>query len=193
MAENERPLPRPPKTPFGKHQPGSEERGQQLIADRMAEAAALGKLDEYLERELPHSEQARALAKMMMGITGMMPGSAPSAPERMQTGPEPEGREAVSAPPEDVIRAVEGADVKGLMDILRREHQKRSPGAETAGVTDTAEAPAAQTVRQRQPAIDKELIDALISIASDNSVTLDWIILRAIKVYVEEYKKTGKL
>jgi hypothetical protein len=41
--------------------------------------------------------------------------------------------------------------------------------------------------------IDKELIDALVRIAADNSVTLDWIIFRAVKVYVEEYRKTGKL
>jgi hypothetical protein len=37
------------------------------------------------------------------------------------------------------------------------------------------------------------LIDALIQIARDNSVTVDWLILRAIKVYVHEYQKTGKL
>ena len=43
------------------------------------------------------------------------------------------------------------------------------------------------------PAIDKELIEALVQIANDNSVTLDWIILRAIKVYVQEYQRTGKL
>ena len=45
----------------------------------------------------------------------------------------------------------------------------------------------------QQPAIDKEMIDALVQIASENSVTVDWIILRAIKLYVQEYQKTGKL
>jgi hypothetical protein len=74
------------------------------------------------------------------------------------------------------------------MDLLRREHQKRMPGAEAGPVE---EAPAAHPADQ--PAIDKDIIDALIRIASDNSVTLDWIILRAIRVYVEEYRKTGKL
>jgi len=33
----------------------------------------------------------------------------------------------------------------------------------------------------------------MIQIAKDNSVTMDWIILRAIKVYVQEYLKNGKL
>ncbi len=42
-------------------------------------------------------------------------------------------------------------------------------------------------------AVDKELIDALVRIVQDISVALDGIILRAIKVYVQEYQKTGKL
>jgi hypothetical protein len=58
------------------------------------------------------------------------------------------------------------------------------PGAETSPEEEVA-AP--------HPAIDKDVIDALIQIASDNSVTLDWIILRAIKLYVQEYQKTGRL
>ena len=41
--------------------------------------------------------------------------------------------------------------------------------------------------------IDKELIDAMIEIAKKNSVTMDWMIFRAIKVYAEVYRKTGKL
>ncbi len=44
-----------------------------------------------------------------------------------------------------------------------------------------------------QPMIDKELIDALIKIAGENSVTLDWMILRAIRLYVQDYEKTGRL
>jgi len=33
----------------------------------------------------------------------------------------------------------------------------------------------------------------LLQIAEDNSVSVDWLILRAIKVYVQEYQKTGRL
>jgi hypothetical protein len=62
------------------------------------------------------------------------------------------------------------------------------PGIETKSEEKPAAAPP-----DDQPTIDKELIDALIQIAKDNSVNMDWIILRAIKVYVEEYQKTGKL
>jgi len=80
--------------------------------------------------------------------------------------------------------------VKGLMDILRQEHMKRSPEAAVAGTAETGAMPAQPA---GMPTIDKELIDAMIHIAQDNSVTVDWIILRAIKVYVEEYLKNGKL
>ena len=87
-------------------------------------------------------------------------------------------------------KAIESGDVKGLKDILRREYLKRTPGAET-GMTEEAAQPQPQA--SGMPAIDKELIDAMIQIAKDNSVTMDWMILRAIKVYIDEYRKTGKL
>jgi len=35
------------------------------------------------------------------------------------------------------------------------------------------------------------MIDAMIEIAKENSFTMDWMILRAIKVYVEEYRRRG--
>ncbi len=192
MAKNERPLPKPPRTPFGKGRSGPESGGQGLLADKMAEAAALGKLDEYLAQELPDNEQARALAKMMMGMTGMMPGN--TQPEQMmpQQAAGPDEGQTAEVPPE-VIRAVQGGDVAGLMALLRREHQRLSPGAAPAPEAEEQKASPPSPSGQPAPAIDKELIDALIRIASDNSVTLDWIILRAIKVYVEEYRKTGKL
>ncbi len=192
MTENERPLPRPPKTPFRKRRPGEDESGQELMADKMAEAAAQGKLDEYLERELPDSKEARALARMMMGMTGMMPaGTTPLKPgQEIAEGP---AREPAADVSPDVMKAVHGGDVKGLMDILRREHGKRSPGAEAGRPPTETTVPPAEPGGQPQQAIDKELIDALIRIAADNSVTLDWIILRAIKVYVEEYRRTGRL
>jgi hypothetical protein len=160
----------------------------------MAEAAIQGKLDEFLRAELPDSEQARALAKMMMGMTGMMPADVPIAQREETPGERATERRALSMPPEEVLKAVQGGDVKGLMDLLRQEHQRRSPGGQTPEAE--AAAPATEAAAQQpsgQPVIDKELIDAMIQIAKDNSVTMDWIILRAVKVYVEEYRKTGKL
>jgi hypothetical protein len=193
MADQEKPLPKPPKQAFGFQKPAQDQVGQELLADRMAAAAAVGKLEEFLKENMPDSEHAQALAKMMMGMTGMMPTGGMTAP--MPPIQPPAAKEGSAADiPEDVFKAVQGGDVKGLMDLLRKEHQKRSPGDQTAEAEKPA--PREETLTQQptgQPMIDKELIDALVRIAADNSVTLDWIILRAVKVYVEEYRKTGKL
>jgi hypothetical protein len=199
MANKDKPLPKPPNKAFGNKKRFEEEDDQStLIADRMAAAMAEGKLDEFIKQELPDNEYARNLVSMMMGMTGMLPmGGGPAvspspAPEALEkTGAGPEERISPAAEvPEDVRKAIESGDVKGLKDILRREYLKRTPGAEP-GISEEAAQP--QTQASGLPAIDKDVIDAMIQIAKDNSVTMDWMILRAIKVYVEEYRKTGKL
>ena len=195
MSKKEKHLPTPPHKPFGTRRKfEGEEEHAELTADRLAQAAAEGKLDEFLKKEMPDNEYARNLANMMMGMTGMMPGAGalasspgPEIKEQPLSSESPASAEEV---PEEVRKAVQGGDVKGLMEMLRREHQKRMPGA------DTETKPAEEAAPQQpvdQPGIDKDLIDALIQIAKGNSVSLDWIVLRAIKVYVEEYRKTGKL
>ena len=200
MPRKDRPLPKPPKTPFGRARASSEQAPDGLLSDRMAEAAVQGKLDDFLRTELPDSEEARNLAKMMMGMSGMMPEGArvPAAtgPGELSAEMLPQGDvpSKTGQVPDEVASMVQSGDVKGLMDMLRREHQKRSPGSELTGAADTVQGrePAAPQT-SGMPAIDKELVDAMIKIARDNSVSADWIILRAIKVYVEEYQRTGKL
>jgi len=201
MSQNEKPLPKPPSTPFTRKRAGQHNDEQEpLTADRMAQAMAEGKLDEFLQQEMPDNEAARKMATMMMGMTGMMsmggPPMAPPSPAQQQPSPAPDmnATEQISPPgevPEDVRKAIESGDVKGLKELLRREYLKRTPGA----TFDTNEAAAAPPppLASGMPAIDKELIDAMIQIAKDNSVTMDWMILRAIKVYVEEYRKSGRL
>lgn len=201
MSQNEKPLPKPPSTPFTRKRAGQHDEEQEpLTADRMAQAMAEGKLDEFLQQEMPDNEAARKMATMMMGMTGMMPMGgppmAPPSPAQEQPSPAPDmnAAEQIAPPgevPEDVRKAIESGDVKGLKELLRREYLKRTPGA----TFDTGEEAAAPPPPQPSgmPVIDKELIDAMIEIAKENSVTMDWMILRAIKVYVEEYRKTGKL
>jgi hypothetical protein len=201
MSQNEKPLPKPSSTPFTRKKSGEQREEQEpLTADRMAEAIAQGTLDEFLTKAMPDNEAARKLANMMMGMTGMMPMGGPPtsptapAPEQQPLSPEMNATEQISPPgevPEDVRKAIESGDVQGLKNLLRREYLKRTPGANL----DISEVAAAPPLPQASgiPAIDKELVDAMIQIAKDNSVTMDWMILRAIKVYVEEYRKTGKL
>jgi hypothetical protein len=193
-SKKEKPLPKPPHSAFGRKKPEEhrEEEGP-LLADRLAAAMAEGRIDDFLKRELPDNEYARNLTSMMMGMTGMMPMGGEV------TAPKPSGKAEQAAPretaapaseelPEDVRAAVQGGDAKALADLLRREHRKRMPDAETTPAEEPAAGPA-----PAQPVIDKELIDALIKIAGENGVTLDWMILRAIRLYVHDYGKTGRL
>jgi hypothetical protein len=193
--KKERPLPRPHHKAFGRKKSMEHVEGQEpLLADRLAAAMAEGRVEDFLKQEMPDNEYARSLTNMMMGMTGMMPsvGGETTAQPAVKTVPEVPLETAASTEelPEDVKVAVQGGDVKGLMEILRREHLKRMP---EAGQGTTSEAVPSPPQGAGLPAIDKDLIDALIRIANDNSVTLDWMIFRAIKVYVQEYQKTGRL
>jgi hypothetical protein len=200
LMKKDNPLPKPPNSAFGRknsfEQPDEQET---LLADRMAAAMAEGKLDEFIKQEMPDNEYARNLSSMMMGMTGMLSmGGAPLATgpdEQLQQSSGSEQTEQVvpstavpTEVPEDVRKAIEGADVKSLMELLRREHSKRTPGSGAVSTEETMTVTSTDT-----PAIDKDQVDALLQIAKDNSVSVDWLILRAIKVYVQEYQKTGKL
>ena len=167
------------------------------MADHIAAAMVNGTLDEFLRQEIPDNEHARKLAMMMMSMTGMLPAEEiPTAkaqePDRQSQTPaagEP-SRDMPSAdgPPEEVFQAVHEGDVKGLMGLLAKEYNARVSGAEeiTAGEKKIPLSP-------DRPMIEKEIIDQLINIAAENSLSLDWLITRALSLYVQEYKKTGRL
>lgn len=193
MSENEKPLPKPPKTPFGKTRMGEQEREDQrpLMADQMAMAAASGSLEEFMKNNIPDNEHAKKLAMMMMGMTGMMPpmGFPETGAETMQPPRQelPKEHDTETEVPEDVRQAIMSGDLEKLKGLLIREHQRRTGS--------TMEAPQAENIdtNTAPSGIEKEMLDELIKIASDNSVTLDWLIMRALKVYIGEYRKTGRL
>jgi len=194
--KQEKPLPIPPNEAFGKKRPSEQPDDQGgLMADRMAAAMAEGKLDEFLQQEMPDNQYAKNLVNMMMGMTGMMPpeGQTNAPPEQQPMSSENKAAEQISPPsevPEDVRKAIASGDVKGLKDLLRREYLRRTPETEHDKSEEVAHL---QPQASGMPTIDKEIIDAMVQIAKDNSVTMDWMILRAIKVYIQEYQKTGRL
>jgi hypothetical protein len=199
MSKKEKPLPKPPSTPFGrKHSAAENNKTEPLMADRMAMAMTEGKLDEYLQKEMPDNEHARKLAEMMMGMTGMMPagdftGKPVSKKDSHPKKSDNKGHEvkkAAARPDEDILNAAHAGDVNGLVELLEREHNKRS------GNSDTGTAENKKTARPSSstpPLIDKEIIDGFTKLASENNLNLDWLLLRAIKRYVQEYNKTGNL
>jgi len=158
------------------------------MADRMVAAMAEGRLDEFMKQELPDSEQARTLAMMMMGMSGMMPPQG--LPSVQKNEPQGESGNPPSEPPDEVVKAAKEGDVKGLMEILQREHKQRS--ADTVTEEDIAPENADETSPSVGKA-EKETLDQLMDIASRNNLSMDWVVLRALRLYVEEYHKTGRL
>lgn len=191
--KDNKPLPGPP----GRKQRLENGPSENLLSEQMSMAMMEGRLDEFMKEKIPDSDHARALAMMMAGMTGMITPGMPappvnSGPEKLETGSaktQPPGtcpdKEAASSLPEGVIEAVRGGDVKGLMDLLEKEHAKRQP--EQVGLV--AESPDSSP----QAVIEKDVVDSLIKIASENGLSTDWLILRALKLYVQEYLKTGRL
>ncbi len=199
MSKKDKPLPKSPSTPFRKKRAFEEKENETLMADQLAIAMAEGKLDEYIKKELPDNEHARKLTEMMMGMTGMsgmMPAGLPgmpstekeTAPNETETAGAEEDDSAVK-PPDDVVSAVKGADVDGLMKLLKREHVKRHGGKDEPVVEDKKD----KASTQSQATIEKEVLEEMFNIAADNSLSLDWIFFRALKKYVKEYQKTGNL
>ena len=90
--------------------------------------------------------------------------------------------------PEDVRKAIQDGDVQGLMGLLRQEYEKRT--GETAPVP---EAPAQPSPAEELPPEERKTMEKLLEIAQANKVTLDWVVLRALKLYIEEYGRTGRL
>lgn len=197
MSRKEKPLPEPPKRPLARKRFAEREEDAPLVADRMAAAMAEGRLEEFMKEAMPDSDYARSLAALMMGMTGMMPpGSFPLPPgkgpaERSENSEEvksSQGSPSPVQPPEELMSAVHAGDLKGVMEILAREHNMRmpSPESEAAEEKRTDDAPGLSD-------IEKETLNELIRIASENNVGVDWMVLRALRLYIREYQKTGRL
>ncbi len=185
MSEKERPLPEPQKSAFGSKRRYEEGEPRALMADEIARAAAEGRLEDFLRNEVPDNDYARSLVSMMMGMTGMAPVANP--PDAAEGHPAAEeGLDTPEAPP-DVVAAVRAGDVRQLTEILQKEYDKRYSG-EGRGETEEARRDMPQ-----KPTIERDVLDSLVRIASDNDVSLDWLTLRALKLYVQEYKRTGRL
>ncbi len=190
MSEKEKPLPKPPGHAFGRKTFHEGENNSHLLADKIAEALAGGKLDEFMEQEIPDSEQARTLVSMMMGMTGMLPPEGLQEKGKKAASVSPSEKPAeeappVAEPPQDLRQAAQAGDMETLVNLLKREHVKRQEGEPDTGCNDYPGGGGAT--------IGREDIDQLLRMASDNGLSPDWIILRAIRLYIREYERTGRL
>jgi hypothetical protein len=203
VSTRDRPLPTPPRKRFG-GAPEERDDAAPLTADRMAQAAAAGRLEEFLRQEIPAGDHARNLAMMMMGMSGMMPADLPPAAPEPPPGPDREPADAQGGPapqpPPQVVRAVGQGDVAQLASLLKAEHAKRNPAvpgggdaAAPGGLPDAAAPASGAAAAPGRAGIDAAFVDELIRIAADADVTVDWLMLRAVRLYVEEYRRSGRL
>lgn len=192
MPEKKKKLPKPPKTPFQKGRFEDSDENTPLLADRMAAALAKGKLDEFITDEFQDNKPAKDLAKMMLELCGMTPpahvGSEKKTPEKKASaagGKKP--------PPPDVTEAAKSGNVEKLMELLSREHGKRSPDVEMSCGKASTIAAEDKMENETQGLTEKEILDDLIRIADENNVSVDWVVTRALSLYARDYKLTGRL
>jgi len=222
MPKDKKPLPKPPKTPFGHKGRESDESDGSLIADKMSIAMAKGEMDSFIKEEFDGNANAAKLASMMMGMTGMAPGFMPPegkapTPDAEQK-PEAAGLKAEQTPPEDgisgitppedIMKAVMSGDVKELTGLLKKAaghqetgHLKESgrndlPGQQTHHAQEQSQQePPGQSQGQGMdiPFMEKELLVKLIKMAETGQVSVDWLIQRALKLYIRDYENTGRM
>ena len=224
MPKDKKPLPKPPKTPFGHKGRESDESDGSLVADKMSIAMAKGEMDSFIKEEFDGNANAAKLASMMMGMTGMSPGFMPpgeTAPtttaelkpetddsKAEQVQPE-EGISGIT-PPEDIMKAVMSGNVKELTGLLKKAAGHQDTGsAEKAGKDTKGSMPQEQAKTQKQsqgqpqelspgqgmdiPFMEKELLVKLIKMAEANEVSVDWLMQRALKLYIRDHENTGRM
>ncbi|UCE79511.1 MAG: hypothetical protein JSV13_02450 [Nitrospiraceae bacterium] len=196
MTKKDRPLPKPPKTPFGTKKFFEEHKSDNaLMFDRMARALVDGTMNEFIQQELPDSLYGRKLTELMMGLMGMMPIHGLNDDSKDQKGMSVTDRTAGGEtephshePPEDVQRAVQSGDVKLLMELLHREHKKRMPDTTSELSLDKDDHRS-----QEHLADNRNLLDHMIAIAAEHGVSQEWLLMRAMRLYIDAYNRTGRL
>ncbi|MEK6673646.1 MAG: hypothetical protein AABY42_09285 [Nitrospirota bacterium] len=184
MPKREKPLPRPKKTPFGVVRDHDDDEGETpLTADRMMLAMSEGKLDEFLDSELPGNQYARALADMMMGMTGMLPSF-----NAAQSVKQEEGRDNAGQP---AGFGVSSGGSEEVSSILKKQFEEGRPAPDTSSSGDSSFHPELQG--SMHGSIDKQTLEDFINIAKENHLSIDWLMLRAVRLFVQDYKKTGRL
>lgn len=188
MSDKNKPLPTPPnrKRMFQENEAGS--RGADIIADKLMAASAEGRLEDMLKEIAGDNENSRRLAMMMLGMSGMSPVQNQKSP--VKTPPAPP---APDMPPSDVINAAQSGDVAKMIDLLKREHSAKAGG--DAGMDSSDNTPSAGITADQgdKTLFDQATLDSLIEMARQNNVSMDWLIGRAVSLYVKDYEKTGRL
>ncbi|MDA8170395.1 MAG: hypothetical protein M0033_11725 [Nitrospiraceae bacterium] len=182
MPKKKRALPQPPGRRGFAAGEGPKKEG--LMFDELQEAMAGGQksLEEFMKKNIPEGEYSRRLTEMMMGMSGI--------PVAKGKGGEaaPEGTESPETAqmkvPEDILHAAHEGDVQTLKNLLARQQGKSEVSKGPEGPEESED---------KQSLMEKEIMDSLYEISVDNGISMDWIIQRALKLYIRKYRDTGQL
>lgn len=184
MPKREKQLPRPKRTPFGVVRDHDNDGGETpLTADRMMLAMSQGKLDEFLDSELHGNQYARALADMMMGMTGMLPSF--NATQSIKQG------DSLSNAGQPAGFGEPSGGSEEVSSILKKQFEEGRPSPATPSSGDSSFHPELQG--SMPGSIDKQTLEDFMNIAKENHLSIDWLMLRAVRLFVQDYKKTGRL
>ncbi len=210
----ERPLPQPP----GKKEkrlpgPSGREETGGLIFDKLQQAIAEGKAEEFMKENLPggpEGEYARKLAGMMMEMSGVpfsggqeggYGGAAPEQKKGSEKKKNPEdkggeGERPMTKVPQDVLQAAMAGNVSVLADLLKQEYgglKKEYGGLEREHAEEQPGAAGQKEQPNNGSLLEKEVLDSLFEISVDNNLAMDWLVYRALKLYIKKYRETGQL
>lgn len=91
--------------------------------------------------------------------------------------------------PGRVRGAAARGDVGELIALLAEAHGKRSP----EGEGEAEQGQAAEPPSASGGGIEKATLDSLLRIASTEGVSVDWLVGRALALYVRDHDLTGRL
>lgn len=190
MPRKEHALPEPPRDKKRVRESSGKEKDG-LIFDKLQEAMAGGRLEKFIRENIPGGEYARRLTGLMMGMSGMPPRHG--AEEKKGAD---KSKNKMEELPADVLHAVREGNAEKLQGLLEREQERRSGlgrGKKKEEAAGDAMAGQANAVQSPDSLIEKEVIDNLMEIGVDNGLSMDWLILRALKLYIRKYMETGQL
>jgi len=134
---------------------------------------------------------------------GFVPPSAARTPEARESENSESGEEIKGiVPSEEIMKATMSGDVKKLTALLKEAAAGMGGGSDKNSqhrVSDGAGAQESASDNDAQPAgtsdgyMEKQQLEMLIRMASENGVSVDWIINRAIKLYLQDYQNTGRM
>ncbi len=198
MSKKNRELPKPPEGPFSpgrRFGPKGEGSETAETADRMTMAMMEGRLEEFMKENFGDTPYAENLAMMMLGASGMLPaGVEMKEPAQKKKAPKkaPRKSEAKRSPaevPAEVLDAAKAGDVERLKGLLSEHVGVDMKEKDEAG----KKAVLPEGAGSKEAVFDKTVMDTLIKIASENNVSVDWVISRALKLYSRDYITTGRI